>query len=194
MLNFIKVEMIIGISGKIGSGKDTVKDILTRQLLKRNFTVEHASFAKKLREVVAAMTGVSFEFLCSHEGKNTLDPTTGLTYGQLLQVIGQNFRNTFGSDIWVKLAFNESMQSDFIIFSDVRYVEEYDKILSMGGHVLRLEGDPHNVRVNSSRDLNHSSETALDHIKFDFVIENTGTLKDLESMSVYYLANIFNIR
>lgn len=185
--------MIIGISGKIGSGKDTVKEILTRQLISRGYTVEYASFAKKLRDVVTAMTGASFEFLCSHEGKNSIDSITGLTYGQLLQTIGQNFRDTFGADIWIKLAFNEKRYSDFVIFSDVRYVEEYEKILASNGKVLRLEGDPLKVRINSTRNLNHPSETALDHVEFEYIIENTGTLEDLEVMVNEYLQTVLKI-
>lgn len=50
--------------------------------------------------------------------------------------------------------------------------------MSLGGYVIRLEGDPTNCRANG-RDLTHISETALDDYPFEFVIQNNSTLDHL---------------
>jgi len=61
--------MIIGISGKIGAGKDNVKDILIRYFESNGRTVECRAFAKKLKETVAILTDTTYDEQCSHVGK-----------------------------------------------------------------------------------------------------------------------------
>ncbi len=44
-----------------------------------------------------------------------------------------------------------------------------------------MEGDPYGERVESKLDKNHPIETSLDNYKgFDYVIQNTGTVEELE--------------
>lgn len=46
--------------------------------------------------------------------------------------------------------------------------------------MIRLEGDPAQVRANDARDLNHISETDLDQYnEWTEVVQNTGTLEEL---------------
>lgn len=41
----------------------------------------------------------------------------------------------------------------------------------MGGFLIRLEGDPGKIRENSTQNLNHASEIALDnYTNFDIII------------------------
>jgi hypothetical protein len=52
----------------------------------------------------------------------------------------------------------------------------------MGGYLIRLNGDPLNIRANENRDLNHQSETDLDNYKgFDFVFENESPIEKLDN-------------
>lgn len=181
--------MIIGISGKIGSGKDTVTEIIIEILRKYNYTCEHRKFSTRLKEVVAALTNTTYRLQNSHKGKDTKDPYLGYSYGQLQQIVGTTLRENISNDIWVNLSSYPS-NSNFLIFSDVRFPNEYHFIKSKGGLILRVNGDPLNVRSKSSRDLNHISENSLDNFQFDTVFENNSSLEDLKNQVynwIYYI-------
>lgn len=124
--------MILGINGKIGSGKDTIGNIiqyLTDDLNKNNpkeFTewVDggfHASdwkvkkFAGKLKEIAALLTGCTIEQLEDQEFKKQLlgfDWRSGhcvgasSTYRELLQLLGTEImRDKVHPNVWVNALF-----------------------------------------------------------------------------------------
>lgn len=191
--------MIIGISGPIGSGKDTLATYLYEQFRQRLMNdVQVKSFALKLKMIVAMLTGETLNNCLSQEGKNKLIPAFGMTIGQMQQKIGGGLRETCHRDIWAKALLSDYHPKDETehpgtidlkwdpkslptwIISDLRYPNEAAIIKSLGGILIRLEGDPAQVRANSTRDLNHRSETALnDYLHFDFQYTNEGTLEDL---------------
>lgn len=58
-------EIVVGVSGKLGSGKDTVSDIVID-----NFPMfQKRAFATRVKQTVAALTNTSYEFGCTREGK-----------------------------------------------------------------------------------------------------------------------------
>ena len=61
----------------------------------------------------------------------------------------------------------------------------------MGGKIIRINRPINPIAENSKRDLNHPSETSMDdYEKFDFVIENTGTMEDIrEQVKVFLYGN-----
>jgi hypothetical protein len=180
---------IIGISGKIGSGKDTFAELLAEQLVGK---VERHALADKLRLITEIVSGVRMSIthevnkpFCNEirnytqDQKNIVIKQFNKTIGETLQLVGTDlFRNNYDTDIWVKSFFNEELDKKLndgkiIVVPDVRFINEADYILQEGGYLIRLEGDPMGVRENSLRDLNHISETDLDnYTKFDKVIYN----------------------
>ena len=73
------------------------------------------------------------------------------------------------------------------IITDTRFPNELKAIKDRGGITIRvnrpdfvenaLTGERFPVKVHRS---GHPSETAMDNEEFDYVIENSGSLKDLE--------------
>jgi hypothetical protein len=188
---------IIGISGKIGSGKDTFAELLAEQL---HGKVERHALADKLRLITEIISGI--RMTTTHEAnkpfcneirnytqdqKNIVIKQFDKTIGETLQLVGTDlFRDNYDTDIWVKSFFNEELDTKLnngkiIVIPDVRFVNEADYILKEGGYLIRLEGDPMGVRENSLRDLNHISETNLDdYTNFSKVIYNDK--KDIKAL------------
>ena len=67
-------------------------------------------------------------------------------------------------------------------------LNEADAVSRYGGTLVRLVGDPGKVRANSTRDLNHISETALDNYQgFDLTYENTQGMVALGDFAEFIL-------
>jgi dephospho-CoA kinase len=180
---------LIGVSGKLGSGKDTFAELLAKQLAGK---VERHALADNLRLITEIISGIRMtttheidEPFCNEirnytqDQKNILIKQFDKTIGETLQLVGTElFRNNYDTDVWVKSLFSEEIydkmnDGKIIIIPDVRFINEADYILQEGGYLIRMEGDPAGVRENSLRDLNHLSETNLDnYTKFDKVIIN----------------------
>jgi hypothetical protein len=181
--------LIIGVSGAIGVGKNTFCEEFAKL---SKIPVQQHAFADKLKETVQLITGYKMQM--THESgkpfynpiynytqndKNIYIDTWGRTIGEILQILGtEALRDNFDKDVWVKALFESSAKDAFehghiLIISDVRFVNEADYVINNGGILIRLEGDPMSVRLNSKRDVNHVSETALnDYGNFNEVIIN----------------------
>lgn len=180
--------MIIGISGKIGSGKDTFADFLIELL--QNKEVERRFFASKLKEIHGVLTGKPGY---TQEEKNEMLEEYGFTVGEGLQKIGDGLRELYHPMVWVKSCFKGLEPWVIAVVTDVRYPNETDYIKEQGGILIRLNGDPAKVNENSKRDRNHSSEIALDDYKgFDAVYENVGTLEDLKHFAKEIVEKFIN--
>lgn len=170
--------MIIGISGKIGSGKTTVTNIIR----KHHPEFEEKTYAFKLKLITSILTGTTIEQNLTHEGKNTFIPEWNMTLGRMQQLLGtEAIRNNLDQNAWIKALFIDYKEGDNWIITDCRFPNEIDAIKKHNGFVIRIEGDPMNERKNTTRDVNHKSEIALDNYKgFSYTIQNNGTLEELE--------------
>jgi energy-coupling factor transporter ATP-binding protein EcfA2 len=199
---------LLGVSGKLGSGKDTFAELIAKQL--PNIVERHA-LADNLRLITEIITGVKMtlthkkgEPFCNEvynytqDQKNIFLPQYNRTIGECLQQIGTDlFRDSFDSDIWVKSFFNEELYQKLefgriIVIPDVRFKNEAVYILDQGGYLIRLEGDPLDVRKNTTRNLNHPSETNLDdYTNFSSIIYNDKGIKELNEKVCNFIGNIW---
>lgn len=184
-------KIIIGISGKIGAGKTTFSNILAEELSKK-YKVRFINFADKLKEICFVLTGYRG---ITQEEKQIFLPNWNKTVGQILQQLGTDvMRDHFDNDVWVKSTFSEierDTENDIFIIGDCRFENEAKSIKLNDGLVYRINGDPAQIRQNSTRDLNHPSETNLDTYEyFDNIYENNGSLEDLFSFAKEIAASI----
>ena len=135
--------MILGVTGFIGSGKDTVADYLcTFHGYKR------ISFAASLKDAIASIFGWDRELLegttkSSREWREQIDPWWSERLGKeitpryVLQYWGTEVcRNGFHSDIWVASVENKLRKStDNIVITDCRFANEILAIKNAGGVV-----------------------------------------------------------
>lgn len=165
---------LIGISGKIGAGKDTVakalQNILTYDTGKH---WEVKKYAGKLREVASILTGIPADDFENREVKDRWLPQYNMTVREFLQKLGTDaIRNNIHDYAWIIALFNTRTESDNWIISDMRFKNEARAVKNSHGILLRINRPGSDVGT-------HPSETDLDGYAFDYVIENDGTIEDL---------------
>lgn len=145
------MQRIIGLVGFIGSGKDTVADILVE---KHNF--ERISFAKPLKDAVAAIFGWDRDML---EGRTTearaqrevvdawwqdrIGDVQGkpVTPRHILQLFGSEVvRDNVHEDIWVHAAakYIAAHPEKNFVFTDVRFANELEMIEQASGIIVKV--------------------------------------------------------
>lgn len=150
---------LIGLSGWARSGKDTVAERLGLYGFKRR------AFADHLKYAAAVIFGFSNDQLYG-DAKDVVDPHWGFTPRHALETLGEAQRAAFGEDIWIRSLLCQPLPKKTVI-SDVRYPNEANAILAMGGEVWRIE------RRGLESISDHASQHALDHYpSFTAVLEN----------------------
>lgn len=166
--------MLIGLTGKARSGKDTVA-----KYLNENYEMVLYAWADPLKKACSEMFGVPLNFFYDDALKEEIIPEWGISPRVMAQKLGtEGGRELFFNDIWIRRGEVEYMKyqnSDFVI-TDCRFPNEANWIRSSGGYVIHIERDsiPDSVGVS-----NHASEAGVDIEESDFVINNNGTLDEL---------------
>ena len=178
--------MIIGLSGRMQSGKNTTAAIINQ--LTNNMFVEKG-FATKLKECASIITGITRADFERIEVKNSIiSPDWGdLTVRKFLQLFGTEVGRAIHPNFWINALFADYEPIDRRteqdpddsnitypnwIITDVRFPNEGNAIRSRGGILIRL-------RRNHDVHSEHASETALDDcLTMDYYIDNTNTTID----------------
>lgn len=158
------------ISGKAGSGKDTVGSIIAEKLICDGHTVLVTHFADLLKYICK-------EFFGWDGNKNE--------YGRhLLQYIGTDIVRTQRPTYWAEFVagilkmFNGRWE--YVIIPDHRFPNELNTLKSNGFDVMTV----HVVRPSmetqlTNEQLSHPSEHSLDGMDFDAYITNDSSIIEL---------------
>ena len=158
--------MLIGISGKMYSGKSTVADILRWSYPELGFIDK--PFAGPLKKSLASLFNEDIENFYNQDFKNKHNLLPNITAREVMQKYGQAMRNIY-KDFWVYLNLKDYKQEENWVIPDVRFRNEADAIRDLGGVIIRVESK----RAIASNDV---SETALDNYDgFHLIITNDGT-------------------
>ena len=214
--------MIVGITGFIGSGKDTVAKMLVEKGAVQD------SFAAPLKDLCASVFGWPRDMLQgdtieSRDFRETPDMywTRKLGIDQFtprlaLQLLGTEIMRThFNQDIWLdSLEYRirkQAQEDQIVVVSDARFKNELDLIKQLDGiviHVIRndmpewYETAAHANRgsVPAKHTMEtryasvHASEWKWAGYDFDYEISNTGTLAELQSQVDTIHNNIFSTK
>ena len=171
--------MIIGISGKMGCGKDTVAKIIENNFKEKDFVITH--FADPLKRFCMDYLGLSYNDVYTESGKKKFNYFWGMTNREILQKVGTNaLRNGFDKDIWIKIMKTEFARYKNVLIPDVRFDNEAQLILQEKGIVLNVQRD---YSINDK----HISESGISEKFITKNILNNGTLNDLEKEVVCFL-------
>ena len=196
--------MILSISGKMGSGKDTVGEIIQKlALTNSNLIFENKKWAYKVKQVATLITGIPIENFEDQEFKKSLlGPEWGtitntplnaipifedvkfnalLSIRELLQKIGTDaMRDGLHENVWVNAMMSEYKKDSNWVITDTRFPNELKAVKKAGGitinvsRIIFTNEDTNPIGVNL-----HQSETALDDAIFDYTLKNDNTIEDL---------------
>jgi hypothetical protein len=182
--------MIIGLSGYAQSGKDTVAEYLVEHYGYRRVAfadpIRTALYRLNPKVTIADMVGVPLSTAVDGLGWENVKADSQ-DVRELLQRMGTEVgREMFGSDFWVHQAFtnNKVFSDDKVVFTDVRFQNEYDQIKSYYGKVWRVE------RLGVGPANNHLSEHQLNNASFDGIITNNSTKDDLYETLDYLMQHL----
>jgi hypothetical protein len=198
---------IVGISGKAGSGKDTVAEILTDY----GFIV--IALADELKRFCVKVFGFSQEQLWgpSHL-RNELDPRWGLSPRIALQTLG-TWGRTLNEGLWTNHVFDvvttlltnprlgysqaeglgiAAPSGPFkrpephggIIVPDARFMNEMSLIKALGGNLVRVRRAGAGLLGDAGAHRSETEQDAVADERFDLVIDNNGTPADLRARVV----------
>ena len=168
------MSILIGLSGKKGSGKSTA----AKFLLDKGFT--ELSFAEPLKRGSARFLQISDYSIMNADSyeKELKVPGFTFTYREFLQKVGTFIRNEFSEDHWCKLlddrlVLKEHFKSNIVV-SDIRFDNEFDTIKNRGGIMVMIVND------NCLND-DHISEKGLNPERFDVIIKNDGSFDNFKA-------------
>lgn len=179
----------LAITGRMGSGKDTLADYVAAELLYSR-SVVRAAFADALKDELAEMVR-----MCTMgqppphilRGEMRADKQTN---GPGWQWWGEYRRKHFGEDYWIRhpvfqQKIKSAMRYDYhMIVTDMRHHNECEWLHKNGFYLVRVEG---RQDTSNTRSLEHPSEIHVKELKVHRIYENTGSLSDMISWIVRVL-------
>lgn len=174
--------MIIGITGKKRSGKDTSADYIME-----NYGFEKKlSVADPLKEACRILFGFTDEQLYGNL-KDVIDPHWECMPRDIFQYLGTDIlRNdikkiipNIGNNFFINLLtkkIEENAETQNIIVADLRFQNEIDKIHGLGGIVIKVTRPPKAVPISQTT---HESEDNDKLKDIDYAMINDGSKENL---------------
>lgn len=170
--------MILGLVGYAQTGKDTAAQALSKHGWQR------IAFADKLKEIAYDINPdfghIDLQELVDDGGWDYAKSFSPIALRgehpirEFLQRLGVAVRDHLGADTWVNAALDGLDQNGKYVITDVRFPNEARAIRARGGRIFRIQ------RPGVSAANGHASETLLESIYYDKVINNDGSMSDLE--------------
>jgi hypothetical protein len=182
---------VIGLTGKAGSGKDTVARLIYNTIEQCDLDeewylemVRDSSNVLSLAYPIYSMVGVLIQADPLWLIKNKDFVFHGLPVRKWLQKLGTEFgRNIINENIWIDLLDERIKQCiaksnpSIIIIPDVRFDNEADYIRSeLGGEIWHIYRESMESVIDD-----HVSESGITVMALDNVVFNTSTIEILET-------------
>lgn len=177
---------LIGLSGKMGCGKNYIAERLIAPYFADNYNILIIGFGDQVKnELYARDEKLTYDLL--------YDNKTFESRKKLQEYATENGRDKYNKDMWVRgldmqieTFIKRSPKPAMIIICDVRFINEANYIRNKGGILFRIkapqrtelrywkEANGNEEKYNNIRE--HSSENELDNYNFNYIIKNDGYL------------------
>lgn len=177
---------IIALTGRKGSGKDTVADVLA----------EHFGYAtrfkfadpfKNMFRTLLAMDGYDpaeiEEFIEGHRKEDGIATLGGASPRRAMQTLGTEWRRELNppasSSMWAEMLYRRIGRSlaSRIVITDWRFPEEVPIVWRLNAVTVRVERP--GLALNQLSE--HDSEAHIDDLPVRYIIKNTGTLEEFKA-------------
>lgn len=170
--------IVVGISGKAHSGKDTMTDILIKK-----YGFIKMAFADHLKELVQEHYGFKKEELWTDYKTEEVR--------RILQGTGELIKSLEGDNFWIheiqkKMVYGSMIPgwTNRVVISDVRFLNEKHFIEGCSGITIRIDR-PDGEEIEFNPD--HVSEKELQ--EFNYIVKNDRTIEELRNSIVTIMAN-----
>lgn len=172
--------MLIGLTGKAGSGKDSAGQYM---VFNEKYNFKRYAFADCLKKNLSRITGIPGNYFYDRDKKEEVLEAWGKSPRELAQLFGTEVARYLHPDIWIRALENEMghrvggiRNSTFdTVITDVRFENEADWIRSNGGHVVHVHRDVDPIEASD-----HITEKGIEVLGQDYVLMNTGKLSELK--------------
>lgn len=177
----------IAICGKANTGKNTLAGLLIDEIKAiGSNSYKCMAFADPIKEIVMTMFPRANRNCLYGPSQLRSESIPGafkdgkpLTYRQALIDVGTEVGRKYSDRIWLENFDHryESVVSDLVIVTDVRFRNEFDHLKEKGFFQIRL------YRDTGAPEIQHISETGQASIRddeFDYVLFNNKSLEDLK--------------
>lgn len=139
--------VVFVLSGRAGVGKTTAGEYL-----RDTFGARMINFADGVYECAGAIQ----QIIGAPVIKNRA----------LLQMIGEGLKGIYGQDIWVRRVVEKinSAPDAIWVVGDMRFAVEHEAMKALGANIVRI--------TRAVDRLDHPTESELDHVHFDTVVDN----------------------
>lgn len=131
------MSILIGITGRAGSGKDTVAGYLQHK-----YGFQPMAFANPLKEAAAILFNLPVYYFHDRELKERVVEDWDMSPRRMAQILGtEAVRTNFGADFWIKRWLQEyrAMTIDQnVVLTDVRFNNEAQAVRDLGGTVVHI--------------------------------------------------------
>ena len=197
--------LVLGMGGKLRSGKDTVADYLVHEygFVKLGMSDALNEAMQLINPIVDYQEGSILRYAALVEIVGYAKAKENPEVRRLLQKLGTEVgRKIMGENTWVEIARrkiqNHLDKGTPVVITGMRFPNEIRMIHSLGGLSVYVERPSLEIsttqpteRVTAALDAAiHASETSLHPEDFNYEIQNTGTLVDLYAAADHMMAFI----
>ena len=200
---------LIVISGKARAGKDTLGEIMKQNFKENYFTMAYANELKRicgkafelskeqlwgdLKEVPDTRYPKKIKWFTAVTGTITDDMPEQeyWTPREILQHIGTESYRAVEDGFWVRQLFKyiDRNYLENVIITDGRFPDEINAVKDKGGIHIRIMRE----EEGAAQGQQHASEVSLDNFDdADYVIQNNGTIAELEVIAEKIIKEIEN--
>jgi energy-coupling factor transporter ATP-binding protein EcfA2 len=159
----LRNNMIIGFTGKKGSGKTTA----SRMVLAVVRGSQHVNFKDAMVAEMKERLPKTIAALAEHYGQDVdwLFVNKPPIFRALMQDYGTTVRRGDNDRYWVDRWLESTAGMEHVVVDDVRFINEAEAVRNQGGIIIRLN---RNDIVSTD---NHQSEIEMDSIRTDYSID-----------------------